>query len=226
MTNILSPQMLETPLKVQTLSSLALERISDAIALGQLGPGERISEADLARNLGISRGPLREAISILEGRRLLVREPRVGVRVADLSLAELQEIFVMREALEGMACRLAATHMTDIEIQELREVLLKHSNDEAVKAGVSYFQNSGDYDFHCRIIRGSKNSRLIGTLLDELHYVIRIYRYRSSTLKGRTQQAVDEHEEIIQALEQRNPDAAEAVMRKHIARARENLTAR
>ena len=226
MMNTVAPQMLETPLKVQTLSGLALERISDAIALGQLGPGERISEADLARRLGISRGPLREAISILEGRRLLVREPRVGVRVADLSLAELEEIFVMREALEGMACRLAATHMTDSEIQELREVLMKHANDEAVKAGVSYFQNSGDYDFHSRIIRGSKNSRLIGTLLDELHYVIRIYRYRSSTMKGRTQQAVDEHEVIIRALEQRDPDAAEAAMRKHIARARENLAAR
>lgn len=224
MNDVPGTYMLETPLKTQTLSGLALERISDAIALGHLRPGERISEADLARRLGISRGPLREAISLLEGRRLLVREPRIGVRVAELSLDELKEIFVMREALEGMACRLAAQHMTDDEIQDLRTVLQKHHDDEAVRAGVAYFQNSGDVDFHCRIIKGSKNTRLIGTLLDELHYVIRIYRYRSSTMKGRTQQAVDEHEAIIKALENRDPDAAEAAMRRHIARARDNLT--
>jgi len=216
--------LVDEPIITRSLSDLALERLTEAMALGQLAPGERVSEADLARRFGISRGPLREAISRLEGRNLVAREPRVGVRVVNLSLSEFQDLFVMREALEGMACRLAATRMSDQELRELREVLDRHSASEPVRDGVSYFQASGDEDFHFRVIRGSKNMPIIRTLLDELYHVIRVYRYRSSEVRGRTPRAVAEHAAILHALEARDPDEAERAMRLHIARARENLS--
>lgn len=97
----------------QTMSENVFRRIQAAIVKGEIAPGSKISEPELARTYGISRGPLREAIHRLEGQRLLVRVPHVGARVVSLSHAELIELYEIRESLEGMACRLAAERMTD-----------------------------------------------------------------------------------------------------------------
>src|SRR5690554_1580237 len=96
-----------TPLEVRTLADRALEMIEAAIMKGDLPPGARISEAPLAKTFGISRGPVREAIRRLEGRGLLERVPHIGARVVTISIEDLLEIFDIREALEGTACRLA-----------------------------------------------------------------------------------------------------------------------
>src|SRR5471032_724236 len=124
---------LDPPVAVQddseTLSENVFRRIQAAIVKGEIAPGSKISEPELARTYGISRGPLREAIHRLEGQRLLVRVPHVGARVVSLSHAELIELYEIRESLEGMACRLAAERMTDEEIDELRRVLDTHERD-------------------------------------------------------------------------------------------------
>ena len=109
-----------------TLSEHVFRRIQAAIVKGDIAPGSKISEPELARTYGISRGPLREAIHRLEGQKLLVRVPHVGARVVSLSHAELIELYEIRESLEGMACRLAAERMSDAEIQDLRKVLSTH----------------------------------------------------------------------------------------------------
>ena len=96
----------------ETLSEQVFRRIQAAIVKGEIAPGSKISEPELARTYGISRGPLREAIHRLEGQRLLVRVPHIGARVVSLSHAELIELYEIRESLEGMACRLAAERMT------------------------------------------------------------------------------------------------------------------
>ncbi|HSC84578.1 MAG TPA: GntR family transcriptional regulator, partial [Pseudomonas sp.] len=140
-----------------TLAEHVFRRIQAAIVRGEIAPGSKISEPELARTYGISRGPLREAIHRLEGQRLLVRVPHVGARVVELSHSELVELYEIRESLEGMACRLAAERMTQDEIDELRRVLDLHEQDAAFKAGVGYYQQEGDFDFHYRIIQGSGN---------------------------------------------------------------------
>lgn len=141
----------------ETLSENVFRRIQAAIVKGEIAPGSKISEPELARTYGISRGPLREAIHRLEGQRLLVRVPHVGARVVSLSHAELIELYEIRESLEGMACRLAAERMTNEEIDELRRVLDTHERDAAFQAGVGYYQQEGDFDFHYRIIQGAGN---------------------------------------------------------------------
>ena len=155
---------LETPVvsqdDSQTMSENVFRRIQAAIVKGEIAPGSKISEPELARTYGISRGPLREAIHRLEGQRLLVRVPHVGARVVSLSHAELIELYEIRESLEGMACRLAAERMTDAEIEELRQVLHTHERDEAFQAGLGYYQQEGDFDFHYRIIQGAGNRTL------------------------------------------------------------------
>ena len=115
----------------ETLSEHVFRKIQSAIVKGEIAPGSKISEPELARTYGISRGPLREAIHRLEGQKLLVRVPHVGARVVSLSHAELIELYEIRESLEGMACRLAAERMSQAEIDELRRVLDTHERDEA-----------------------------------------------------------------------------------------------
>src|SRR3954452_12783502 len=110
----------------QSLVDALAERIEAAIMSGDLQPGSKISEQALAASLGVSRGPLREAIRRLEGRKLLERTPHIGVRVASLSLKDLNEILQVRESLEGLACALAARNMTDAEIATLQNLLGQH----------------------------------------------------------------------------------------------------
>src|ERR1700751_4477893 len=104
---------LNNKVSAQSLVDVLAERIEAAIVSGDLQPGSKLSEQALAAQLGVSRGPLREAIRRLEGRKLLQRTPNIGVRVAGLSPSDLFEVLQIREALEGMACALAAKNMSD-----------------------------------------------------------------------------------------------------------------
>lgn len=211
------------PVKAQSLVGAIASQIEAAIISGRLSPGEKLSEQALAKMLGVSRGPLREAIRQLEGRKLIIRTPNIGARVAELTVEDLRELLVVREALEGIACRYAAEKMSDSEIQSLNTLLEKHGKQEEVRKGIGYYQEGEDFDFHFRIIKGSKNARLIDMLCGDLYDLLRVYRYKSSTKPGRTQIAYKEHKEVVAALLARDPDAAEAAMRKHIRNARKQL---
>src|ERR1700754_4240461 len=126
-------ELLDQKVQAHPLVDAVTERIEAAIISGALEPGSRLSEQALAASLGVSRGPLREAIRRLEGRKLLQRTPTMGVRVAALSLKDLNEVLQVREALEGMAAGLAATHMTDAEITALTGLLDKHGQQKSVQ---------------------------------------------------------------------------------------------
>ncbi|RMR54887.1 GntR family transcriptional regulator [Pseudomonas cichorii] len=207
----------------ETLSENVFRRIQAAIVKGEIAPGSKISEPELARTYGISRGPLREAIHRLEGQRLLVRVPHVGARVVSLSHAELIELYEIRESLEGMACRLAAERMTAEQIDELRTVLDTHERDAAFQAGVGYYQQEGDFDFHYRIIQGSGNKTLSQMLCGELYQLVRMYRIQFSTTPNRPRQAFAEHHRILDAIAERDGELAELLMRRHIGASRRNI---
>ncbi|WP_158965411.1 GntR family transcriptional regulator [Chachezhania sediminis] len=204
----------------KSLVDAVAERLENAIIAGELAPGERIYEQVLAAEMGISRGPLREAIRRLEGRRLLERRANIGVRVAELSTRRLDELLTVREALEGMACRLAAELITDAEVAELRRMIDDHARHEDVAAGEGYYQQSGDFDFHFRIAKASQNEFLISMVTDDLYDLLRVYRYKSSTMGGRAAEAVAEHHAIVDALAAQDPDKAETAMRTHLRNAR------
>ena len=220
-------QMLEEPLVADdesaTLSDHVFRRIQAAIVRGEIAPGSKISEPELARAYGISRGPLREAIRRLEGQRLLVRVPHAGARVVSLSPVELLELYEIRESLEGMACRLAAERMTEAQIDELRRVLDTHERDEAFQAGRGYYQQEGDFDFHYRIIQGSGNRTLSNLLCNELYQLVRMYRIQFSATPNRPRQAFAEHHRILDAIADRDGELAELLMRRHIAASKRNV---
>lgn len=216
----------EAPLARTTLADRVFALMQEAIVRGDLAAGARISEAELAARYGVSRGPLREALRRLEGRQLITRIPHVGVRIMALSLEELLQIYEVREILEGLACRLAAQHMPDAEIAELKALLVKHAEQIAEYDGRVYIQEEGNVDFHYRVIHGSHNAVLINMLCGELYHRVRIYRGQFSITEGRPQQALAEHQRILDAIEARDGELAEFLMRRHIATARANIAAR
>jgi DNA-binding GntR family transcriptional regulator len=204
---------------VQTLADVAYDMLERAILNGDLAPGAALGEAELAGRLGISRGPLREAINRLEGRRLLQRIPHVGVRVICLSDGEVGEILAMREVLEGLAARLAAQRMTEPEIDALAACAgFRHRKPAEDGTGSA----PASHDFHVRLVQGSRSPRLIGTLCNDMYSLLRLYRIRSGSTPARAN-APEEHLEIVAAIRARDADAAERLTRAHVVRARDSL---
>lgn len=206
-----------------TIADRVFTRIKRAIVEGEMPPGSKISEPELARTYGISRGPLREAIGRLVACSLVVRKPNVGARVVSLSSEKLIEIYHVREALEGMAARLAAEHMTPVEIDELRGLLTQHRNSIDEEGGHAYFQKEGDLDFHYRIVQGSKNGRLIELLCNDLYHLVRLYRYQFGMASSRAERAFTEHAHIVDAIADGDGELAELLMRHHIRASRRNV---
>jgi DNA-binding GntR family transcriptional regulator len=191
-----------------------------AILAGEIPAGKKISEPELAATYGVSRGSLREALSKLENCNLVTRKPNIGARIIGFSTSQMMEIYQIREAMEGMAARLAAEHMTNEELLHLRKLLEQHRNN--LNETHACTQGSLDLDFHFCIIQGSKNSRLIRMLCQDLYDLVRFYRYRLRSGAERCKEALQEHSLIVAAIERRDGEMAETLMRHHIRASRDN----
>ena len=199
-----------------TLADIASHRLAHSIVTGELAQGQKLNEAELAERFGMGRGPLREALRHLEGMRLVKRIPNAGARVVVLDRKTLSDLYAVREALEGMACRIAATQMTDDEIAQLRKLLDSHEKQIKKQGGKVYSQKEGDLDFHYQIARGSRNQMLMDMLGSEQYQLLRMCRYRTSRNAERTGPALQQHRQIVEALAQRDGELAEMLMRRHI----------
>jgi DNA-binding GntR family transcriptional regulator len=208
---------------VVTTADKVFDQMLHAIVEGTIKAGSKISEPELAKHYQISRSTLREALNRLEKCHLIERKANVGSRVVECSIAGLLEIYIVREALEGMACRQAAINMTDDEINEMKAMLAQHANSQALKDGVSYYQEEGDLDFHYKVILGSHNQQLINILCGQLYHLVRMYRIQFGMHSPRATRAFHEHSNIIQAICDRDGELAEILMRRHIAASRKNI---
>ncbi len=198
------------------------ERLRLAIIHGEIPIGSKLSEQDLVRAYQVSRSTVREALSRLEAAYLVTRKTNAGARVVELGLDDLVELYQVREAMEGMACRLAGERMTAAEIGDLRRLLAQHQRDCELQEGRSYYQQEGDLDFHFRLVQGSKNSKLIHLLCDELYVKVRMYRYHFGMSSPRVRDAFSEHLHIVDAIAERDGEMAEMLMRRHIRASRRN----
>ena len=203
-----------------TLSGKTTAALREAIISGKIAAGEKLNEPRLAEQFNVSRGPLREAIRRLVAMGLVHHIPHQGATVVTLELDGIMELYEVREALEGKAAALAASNMSDAQISELRELFEVHKQHFQSNSG-EYMQAEGDFDFHYRIIKASGNQMLTNQLCNELYHLIRMFRYQTSKLSTRSNRALIEHEQLIDAIEQRDPQMAELVMRSHISRAKE-----
>jgi len=200
---------MDLPAPTRDLTQDAYARIRGAIREGALPPGLRITEADLAGRFGVSRTPVRQAIARLEAEGLLTRRDGRGLAVTAPDHAQVVELYVMREVLEGAAARLAAQHASETEITAMAEL---------VAAEVAQF---GD----ARALAGT-NQRLHGLLYLAAHnrYLLRSLEQLSATMAllpslltegGRAAEAHGEHRVILAALSARDGAAAEAAARAH-----------
>ncbi|MCK7597296.1 GntR family transcriptional regulator [Microbulbifer sp. CAU 1566] len=213
----------KTESRSQSLADRLFLTLRSEIVEGRIAAGSKISEPELARRFDASRGSLREALMRLESLSLIERKVNVGARVVELTERGLLEIYDVREALEGMACRLAAENRTEEDLVELRHMLHRHEQQEELQKGTAYFQPEGDFDFHFRIVQASNNDLLIDTLCNKLYFRVRMYRYQLGMASPRAHRAFREHSHIIEAIEAGDGELAEILMRRHIRASRSNI---
>lgn len=185
---------------------------------GELKPGAVVNEAALAERFDISRGPVREAVSRLQGVQLVSREPFLKARVVSLDRAAFLDLFEVRASLEGTAARLAAERLSNDELFKLAGEL-EHSRLIYMEGG----DPSHDFDFHERVVRASRNPRLIAMLCGDLYHLLRMARRLAGHVSERKEQAFHEHWKIIQAIKARDPQLAESRMREHIDKAARHI---
>ena len=201
------------------LAESIFERLLAQIYNGQLAAGTELKEAQLAEALGVSRGPVREAIRRLQGFQLVTREPYQRARVVDLTPDFIRQLFEVRMALEGMACYLAAQRMSDEDLRRTGAVLQANRTRSISSASAE----QKVFDFHERVVRGCGNEQIVQMLCGDLYHLLRIYRKRSGLLPERKGHPFQEHWQILRALQARDGQLAESLMRAHIGRANELL---
>lgn len=193
-----------------------------AIVDGRVSAETRLVETEVAQALGVSRNPVREAIRRLQQEGLVVVRPRIGVFVAGLSTKDVEDTYIVRGNLEGLASALAARHATAEELESLRGCVRRQR--AAVEADELVAVRESIDAFHNQLHRASRNERLID-LLVRLNDSIARFRAITSTLPARRGAALYDHEQILRALEARDEGRADALMREHVNGSRAGLLA-
>ena len=199
--------------------AIAYSRLRDAIREGRFKPGERIMENEVAEWLNVSRTPVRDAIRRLEAEGMLQHEARNGLVVARLDRQAVMELYVMRETLEGTAARLAARHASDMELQDLADLVER----ERQLAGNFEALARHNRRFHEAIHRSAHN-RYLEKSLAAVNDSMGLLGTPLMLLPHRAQTAAAEHAELAAAIERHDADAAEEAARRHVRAAqRERL---
>jgi DNA-binding GntR family transcriptional regulator len=205
-------EMREIPQHLPETVSL-LDRLRMAIYHGELTPGQRLVETELAARYDTSRGAVREALVLLSNEGLVSRERNRGAWVRPVSLPEAIEITEARAVLEGLCAAKAAAAITRAQAKELKTVGKKMT--DAVKNGDVVTYNSTSQQMHTRV-REIAGQQTAAAILERLRYQSVRYQFHVSLLPGRMQQGLKEHLAIIDAVTSGDPEVAERTMREHL----------
>jgi DNA-binding GntR family transcriptional regulator len=203
-----STVIVRAPLHVQVA-----ERLRILIDSGELAPGTRLNEIELCNTMGVSRTPLREAIRSLATEGLIELQPNRGAIVSIVSQEDVTEILPIMASLEGLGGRLAAMHMDQSKIAQVRKIhnqMISHYKNNEV---AEYFETNRL--IHELITEGSGNQTLVDTI-NSLSAKVRRARFTAQMTKESWAKAVSEHEEMIAALEAQDPDRLEAILVQHV----------
>lgn len=206
-----------TRLKRMRLVDDAAGALREAILTGELPPGTRLNQVQLASQLGISRTPLREALMKLEQEGLIELLPVGGLRVKVLALDEAVELYDIREVLDGLAARLAAQRIAEAESRDLARYVSRMEQCLASQDAHRWFV--AHVAFHDTIFRASGNGRLQG-LSSVVRLSIQHFHPLLLTTANRLTNAYREHREICEAIARHDGEAAERLARAHIASAK------
>lgn len=195
------------------LRDVVFHTLRQAILRGELKPGERLMEIQLANKLGVSRTPVREAIRKLELEGLVLMIPRKGAEVAEITEKSLKDVLEVRRALEELAVKIACERMDGGQIDELKEAAEEF--ERTLQSGDVTKYAEADMQFHDVIYLATENQRLI-QLLNNLRE--QMYRFRVEYLKKKEchGKLLAEHQELIRDIENRDKDAASRMVCTHI----------
>jgi DNA-binding GntR family transcriptional regulator len=206
------------PIERRALHEEVAERLREMITEGLLAPGSRLNERVLCERLGVSRTPLREAFKVLAAERLVELNPNRGAIVATLSADDVEHLFELMAALEGLSGELAARRRTAAELDEIRamhyEMLAAHARRDLP---LYYRLNRG---IHEAINRAARNPELTETY-DSVNLRIQNLRFRSNFNQEKWEAAVREHGAMIDALAAGDAPALRAVLERHLRHKRD-----
>lgn len=191
----------------------AYRRIRAAIQSGELKPGERLREMELAESIGLSRTPVREALARLESEGLVAHDASRGIMVAELDYSMVTELYYMREVLEGTAARLTAQHASEVEVSILEDLCRQY--EAAIKTGDGAALAASNRRFHETLYRCSHNRYLVN-MLTVLHDALSLLGSTTLSSRERAAETLKEHQAVVAAVKGRDPDAAERALRDHI----------
>lgn len=187
----------------QRLISLIEERV--------LKPGDRLREADLAKEFSVSRTPIREGLKRLEAQGLAVHEPNRGMVIATLDHSQVNEVYFMREVLEGTAAGLAAKHASEPEIEILQDLVVADRQRIADKEELV----RSNREFHRRLCLASHNRYLVDQI-DHLRLSLILMAGTTLDTPERRETAVEEHAAIVDAIASGHAEEAERAAKRHI----------
>ena len=195
------------------LRDVVFNTLREAILKGELQPGERLMELQLASKLGVSRTPIREAIRMLEQEGLAVTMPRKGAEVARMTLKDMEDVLEVREALDELAARIACAKINDEQLENLKSI--RDEFKKSLDSGDVKKIAEEDVRFHDAIYEATDNAKLIA-LTNNIRE--QMYRYRVEYLKDQNNYPIliAEHDAIVNALEQRDTEMVTAEMHTHV----------
>ena len=196
------------------LRDVVFNTLREAILKGDLKPGERLMELQLASKLGVSRTPIREAIRMLEQEGLAVTTPRKGAEVAKMTLKDMEDVLEIRDALDELAVRIACQKISDEQLKQLED--MKELFEKSTQTGNVKKIAEADVTFHDVIYEATTNPKLV-TLLNNLRE--QVYRYRVEYIKDPKNYPtlIAEHEAILESLKNRDVKNAVEAMHVHVA---------
>ena len=207
-------------LNTSTLPMLVQEEIERLIMTGELAPGMRLNETDLAERFGTSRGPVREALRALEEVGLVRNEKNRGGFVREISVEEADEIYELREALEDIIGQRVARRADDALIARLGGLVDQMA--AVASSGQAKEYAALNLKFHALLLDAAGSGKLTETyrrLVKELH----LFRMRALTAGGGLNVSAPEHRAIVEAIASRDPARAGRALRQHVADSRARM---
>lgn len=195
----------------------AYQRLKQDIMTGTYSPNERLVEAPLTRSLGVSRNTLRTVLARLKYEGLVVLEPNRGGRVRAFTLAEAQELLRVREVLEALVAGLAAVRATPEHCTRLRAVVAETARAVADDDVLRY--TALNRRFHELVVEAAGSAQAAASL-DALHFPLVKFQFQAALVPGRKLQTLEEHRDLLRAIEAGDLEAAERVARLHIQQVR------
>ncbi|MFF2330258.1 MULTISPECIES: GntR family transcriptional regulator [unclassified Streptomyces] len=198
--------------EVKSKADLAYDSLRDAIVSGYVRPGERINMDEVARNLGVSKIPIREAIKRLESEGLVTSRVHSGVVVAHVDKTEMRGVFLAREAIDGLVARLAAERSDDRLLSDLQGV--QDEMRAALRTGDTDELQRLNSEFH-GVLAEASGYRILAELTEQLLLTIRRYRIAAPQDTQNWSVIIEEHDAIMDALRREDPAAAATAAQAH-----------